>query len=251
MDLSVYVDGASRGNPGPAAAGVVIREMTTENPIHEAGYRLANSTNNVAEYRGLIRALEVVRNIPQWRGGDVAIYSDSQLMVRQITGEYRVKSADLQPLLQDVQILLVKLGAWRIRHVPREQNKRADELANLALDAGRDVIVLAGDGSKATGPAGGAASGGAKGGAATASSSSNAGLQWHAWLLKSPGAKCPAKCPAKTPFIFGPATPAGFCIHAAQAVFDENPTLWADAGRSTAQTECQRCGATIEVEAVK
>ena len=151
MDLTIYIDGASRGNPGPASAGVVIREFKSQAIVHEAGYLLDNSTNNVAEYRGLIRALEVVKKLTDWDGGGLHIFSDSQLMVRQITGEYRVKSPDLKPLLEEVQFHLMSLHPWQIQHVKRDKNKRADELANMALDAGKDVIARAGDGSKNTG----------------------------------------------------------------------------------------------------
>lgn len=242
MDVTAHIDGASRGNPGPAAAGIVIRELDAERTVHEAGYVLGHSTNNVAEYHGLIRALQLIPRIKGWDGGEVRIFSDSQLMVRQITGEYRVKSAGLAPLLDEAQMLLMRLERWQIRHVPREQNKRADELANMALDAGRDVIVVAGDGS-AVSPAPGAARTGA-------SNAAQPAFQWRAWLVKKPTKGCPANCPAKTPFTFGPSTPQGFCVFAAQAVFDENPTLWRESGKTNAQTSCPKCGVTIEVEQV-
>ncbi len=136
--FDVYVDGGSRGNPGPAAAGVVLLDADTGQPVFEAGYFLGRMTNNAAEYNGLIKALEACIAHEAQR---VCVTSDSQLMVRQILGEYRVKSADLQPLHTDAKALLGRIGDWKIRHVLRENNKRADELANVAMDAGDDVII--------------------------------------------------------------------------------------------------------------
>jgi ribonuclease HI len=79
---------------------------------------------------------------PDARGSAVTIHSDSELLVRQLTGQYQVKSATLAPLFHQVQTLLLKLGRWTIRHVPREENQRADQLANLAMDQRRDVVVV-------------------------------------------------------------------------------------------------------------
>jgi ribonuclease HI len=250
MKLALHIDGASRGNPGPAAAGVVVRDLTNNKNIHEAGYLLGQSTNNVAEYNGLIRGLDVVLRIKDAATGEVHIHSDSQLMVRQVTGEYRMKSEDLRPLLQQANTRLRQLKGWTIDHVLRDKNQRADELANMALDAGRDVILIAGDGS-ATSAAGGPARAKAPASSATSGPAAAArpagGLQFTAKLTAAPGAKCPARCPAKTPFHFGPSTPAQFCIHAAQAVFDEDPTLWRESHTSQAQTQCPRCGVSVEI----
>ncbi len=266
MDLSVHIDGASRGNPGPASAGIAIKQVEPPKVIHEAGYILGRMTNNVAEYQGLLRGLDLLDAILKAmksqgiKVGRVHINSDSQLMVRQITGEYRVKSADLQPLLEEAQAKLLKLSDWVIRHVPREQNARADLLANQALDAGRDVILVAGPGTKAAvTPAGGGADSDAVSASASPSSAAvgkagantapkYTGLRFRAWLVQHPGNACPARCPVKTPFVFGPGLPAGFCLHAAQAVFDENPTLWREAAVSSSQTECPKCGVAIEIE---
>lgn len=245
MDFNINIDGASRGNPGPASAGVVVRDRATGKPIHEAGYLLGQSTNNVAEYNGLLRGLEVIAKIPREPSSEIHLHSDSQLMVKQIIGEYRVKSADLQPLVAEAQSRLRKLGnKWKINYVPREQNKRADELANMALDAGRDVIVLAGDGSTAT-----PSSPVARASAAVSPSTIAAapGSLFTARLTAAPGAQCPAHTPAKTPFAFGPKTPANFCIFATQAVFDEDPTLWRESKTTEAQTQCAKCGVSIEI----
>jgi len=139
MNLTIHIDGGARGNPGPAAAGVVLVTADDRPAIlHEAGYFLGHTTNNVAEYSGLLRALELT--VPL-RPHHVNIFSDSELMVRQLTGQYRVKSPDLKPLYAKATAMLVKLDGWKINHVYREENKRADELANMAMDAKRDVIV--------------------------------------------------------------------------------------------------------------
>jgi len=138
MHLRIHVDGGSRGNPGPAAAGVVIHDLAAAADILAAGYFLGQTTNNVAEYSGLLRGLEIALKLG---GENLEIFSDSELMVRQLQGEYRVKSPDLQPLYRKALALLSKFQCWRITHVRREFNQRADELANQSLDARRDVIV--------------------------------------------------------------------------------------------------------------
>ena len=138
MHLIIHIDGGARGNPGPAGAGVTIQDEAG-NLVHEAGYFLGRQTNNAAEYTALLRGLQRAAACGPER---VTIYSDSELLVKQITGEYRVKSPKLAQLFKQAQMLLVQLGRWSIRHVRREQNCRADELANLAMDQKRDVIVM-------------------------------------------------------------------------------------------------------------
>lgn len=137
MALLIHIDGGARGNPGPAGAGISI---TTDDghALYEAGFFLGSQTNNVAEYRALILALERVQDLP---AQPVIIHSDSELLVRQITGEYRVKNPRLAQLYEQAQMLLLRLGVWNIQHVRREQNRRADELANVAMDQRRNVIV--------------------------------------------------------------------------------------------------------------
>ncbi len=107
----IHIDGGARGNPGPAAAGVVIADAEDSTPIHEAGYALGRTTNNVAEYQGLLHALELASALSVEQ---VTVYSDSQLLVRQINGEYRVKSADLKPLFQQAQKFLRLFKTWQI-----------------------------------------------------------------------------------------------------------------------------------------
>lgn len=141
MGLILHVDGGSRGNPGPAGAGVVIA-WEDGRLIHEAGYFLGTQTNNGAEYHACIRALQRAQRCgPQ----PLHVHSDSELLVRQVTGEYQVKNPNLEALYHQVQLLLLKAPRWQFKHVPREKNRRADQLANMAMDAGADVIVFDAD----------------------------------------------------------------------------------------------------------
>ena len=138
MGLSVvaHVDGGSRGNPGPAAAGVVVSAADDGTVLFEGGYFLGRATNNVAEYHGLLKALDAARRL----GADeVSIRSDSELMVRQMNGEYRVKNAGLKPLFEQASGAARSFRKFDIRHVRRQQNVDADRLANQAMDLKRNV----------------------------------------------------------------------------------------------------------------
>ena len=125
----VYSDGASRGNPGPAAVGWVI--VTSDGIVAEGNDRIGETTNNRAEYEGLIRALEAARDY----GFDVVdVRVDSQLAVKQVRGEWDTNDPDLRERRVTVRELLASFDDWSLQHVPREVNERADELANEALD---------------------------------------------------------------------------------------------------------------------
>ncbi|MFC6938877.1 ribonuclease HI [Salinirubellus sp. GCM10025818] len=128
----VYFDGACRGNPGPAAVGYVL--VTGDGIAAEGGDRIGRATNNRAEYEALIRALEVARD---FGFEEVVVRGDSQLVVRQVRGEWNTNDPDLRERRVRVRELLEGFGSWSIEHVPREINDRADELANEALDDGR------------------------------------------------------------------------------------------------------------------
>lgn len=124
------VDGGSRGNPGPAAYGVVIRDGKGEIVARLKKY-IGHNTNNVAEYFGLIAALDYA----QTHGiRSLRVESDSELMVKQMRGQYKVKSADLRPLFERAKKMAQTLETFRIEHVYREQNRDADALVNQALD---------------------------------------------------------------------------------------------------------------------
>ncbi|HEY7728101.1 MAG TPA: ribonuclease HI family protein [Candidatus Eisenbacteria bacterium] len=131
MRYVVHTDGAARGNPGPAAIGIVIAHPDGH-VVYEASRTLGTHTNNEAEYLALIAALEYLRGA-RIRAAD--FYLDSELVVRQLRGEYRVKEPRLRGLHGQVVMLLNAVPQHSIRHVPREKNARADALANEALDA--------------------------------------------------------------------------------------------------------------------
>ena len=131
MKYIVHTDGAARGNPGPAAIGVVIEDEQGRT-VYEASRALGVRTNNEAEYLALITALEYLRDI---RPAEVEFLLDSELVVKQLNGQYKVKEPRLQSLHGQAIMLLNVVGKHRIRHVRRKDNARADELANEALDA--------------------------------------------------------------------------------------------------------------------
>jgi ribonuclease HI len=128
--FTLYCDGASRGNPGPAALGAVLYDEAGE-PVAEVSEAIGEATNNVAEYGALVAGLERAVALGVDR---ILVRLDSQLLVRQITGEYRVKAAGLKPLYRKVRWLLAKIDTIEIEHIPREENTVADGLANAALD---------------------------------------------------------------------------------------------------------------------
>ena len=130
----IWVDGASHGNPGPAAIGAVIKDEESR-PIARISQRIGTTTNNQAEYRAIIAALEKAIKLGATH---VELNSDSELVVKQINGRYRVKKATLKPLYQQVKQRQSLLTGFTITHIPREQNTEADKLANAALDLAVD-----------------------------------------------------------------------------------------------------------------
>ncbi len=136
LRLEAFIDGGARGNPGPAAAGVVLRTRDDKTVVHEQGIFLGRTTNNVAEYQGLLAALRAAANL---HAAELHVYSDSELLVRQVNGQYRVRQPHLQVLHQQAAALARGVPKFTISHVRREHNTHADHLVNLALNAGRDV----------------------------------------------------------------------------------------------------------------
>ncbi|MGE5508111.1 MAG: ribonuclease HI family protein [Chitinophagales bacterium] len=126
----IYTDGAARGNPGPAGIGYLIYDEAGQVLVADSDY-LGETTNNVAEYTALLRALEKAQILS---GGPVQVYSDSELMVRQLNGVYQVKHPGLLPLYNEARRLLAGFNRWSITHVPREKNKEADRLSNEGID---------------------------------------------------------------------------------------------------------------------
>ncbi len=141
MKLLLNTDGGSRGNPGPAAYGYVIQDITSGLPaqagagiiLEKCGNYVGITTNNIAEYEGLLAGVKwVVEHYPQ---SELSIKMDSLLIVNQIKGLFKVKNPGLLPKFQEVRGYLAKLPAWSIEHTYREGNSLADSLVNQALDA--------------------------------------------------------------------------------------------------------------------
>jgi ribonuclease HI len=128
--VRAHIDGGSRGNPGPAGFGVHIETESGETLAELYGY-LGRATNNVAEYAALLAAL---RWADERSCAGLNVFSDSELLVRQFRGEYKVRNEGLRPLYLKARLLATRLPAFRIAHVPREENKAADALANRAMD---------------------------------------------------------------------------------------------------------------------
>jgi ribonuclease HI len=156
LRLIVRTDGAARGNPGPASAGAVLIDAAAPGARHPLAAPLATvseylgiQTNNVAEYTALVRALEVAQGLG---AVEVDLLLDSQLIVEQISGRWRVKDVKLRPLWEAARRLLLGLGRWSAVHVPRAENAAADRLANEAIDrvmaGGPASVVVLPDGER-------------------------------------------------------------------------------------------------------
>jgi ribonuclease HI len=133
VKVVVYVDGGSRGNPGPAAAASVVSSPEGE-VLDEASELLGTQTNNVAEYRALLLGLTRARALG---ATEVEVVNDSELIAKQVQGLYKVKHAAMRPLHSDALTALRGFAAWKVRTVPRAQNAHADALVNAALDGAR------------------------------------------------------------------------------------------------------------------
>ncbi len=131
MKFRAYIDGAARGNPGPAGAGVFV-EPERDRPALEFYEPLGATTNNVAEYRALLLALE---RAEEAGADDVDIRSDSRLLVEQLRGNFKIRAEHLKPLLAEAVLRAKRFRSFAITHIPRENNIRADRLANLGADA--------------------------------------------------------------------------------------------------------------------
>jgi ribonuclease HI len=130
--LVVHVDGGARGNPGPAAIAAVVADPDGT-VLDERAETIGHATNNVAEYRALLLGIERAR---AHGARELDLVGDSELIARQVRGEYRVKDASLRQLHSQVKVALADFDGWSIRNVPRAENAHADRLVNEALDAG-------------------------------------------------------------------------------------------------------------------
>jgi phosphoribosylglycinamide formyltransferase 1 len=137
-EIIAHIDGGSRGNPGPAASAFVLT-TSSGSRLKAQAFFLGEATNNIAEYTGLLKALEAAEQIGTER---LSVFSDSELLVKQLSGQYKVKSEHIAPLFQKAADLLSSFKSWKIKHIPREQNKLADKLVNQALDSQRDIDAI-------------------------------------------------------------------------------------------------------------
>lgn len=138
--VTIFTDGGSRGNPGPAAGAYVLVDDSGK-IIGGKGVFIGKATNNVAEYTGMLEGIEAASTMGI---KELKLFSDSELMVKQIKGIYRVKSPTLKPLHTQIMELLKTFDKWQIKHVYRENNKDSDQLANDAMDKKQDVVLKAG-----------------------------------------------------------------------------------------------------------
>jgi len=129
MAYQIYSDGASRGNPGPSGIGAVI--LKDGKVVHEIAKYIGVTTNNVAEYEALLAALDYC---VKHKLSPIEVLADSQLMIRQLTGQYKVKHPNIIPLFKRAKDYLVHLEIMGFKHVPREENKHADQLSNDGID---------------------------------------------------------------------------------------------------------------------
>ena len=132
--LIIYCDGGSRGNPGPAGLGAVIYDKD-KNKLFEISEFLGVSTNNQAEYKGVLKAIEKAKEM---KAKELTFYLDSELIVKQMNGQYRVKNKDLLPIYMEIRKYILEFEKVEFNHVRREYNKEADALANMAMDANSD-----------------------------------------------------------------------------------------------------------------
>jgi ribonuclease HI len=134
MKFIVHTDGGARGNPGPAAIGVVIQD-DTKKVLQEFGKKIGEATNNVAEYTAVAEALRALKNLVG-ESPEIEFFLDSTLVVHQLNGLFKIKDSTLRSLATDIRILETEVGGVvRYSAIPREQNHRADFLVNQALDA--------------------------------------------------------------------------------------------------------------------
>jgi len=207
-ELELYVDGGARGNPGPAACAFVLKEPEG-NILGTEGFFLGQTTNNVAEYSGLIQGLQAAKKLGV---KELHIFSDSELMVKQIIGEYRVKNKDLQELHRQVQRLLLAFDRWQIKHIRRELNADADFLVNETLDTGGNGSVKPKPKKKPHEPM-------TEQLTFLEKIAGDVNVKVLVEVVSPPTEEnCPALMQKGQCFVFTEFVPAGICIHAAQSL---------------------------------
>ncbi len=245
MTWTAYIDGGSRGNPGTAGAGVYLVDEQNR-AVLAVGFYLGRMTNNEAEYQGLLNSLRLLEAAG---ASQVRIFSDSELLVRQIQGEYRVKAPGLKPLFAQAHAGLERFAEWRIGHVYREQNTMADALANRAMDRMSDVVqsdVLGLMKAPKQAPPEKATN------SPAAQVAPDRPSTVQARVIRDPGeGVCPAAMRRGLEFSFSEMTPAGFCMGACPAVLKAVIGLQAappgQDGPVTVKCEHPGCGAVFEL----
>ncbi len=141
MTIYAFTDGASRGNPGESGIGIILKDEHGKNLKIIYGY-IGQATNNVAEYKALLACLNMALATPLKQGDQLIVHSDSELMVRQFNGEYKVKDQTLKRYFQQALRLIEKATfGFTIKQIAREENKEADRLANLGIDSRRKIKI--------------------------------------------------------------------------------------------------------------
>lgn len=210
MAWTAFIDGGSRGNPGPAAAGVSLLDPKGREAF-AGGFFLGRATNNQAEYQALIHALTL---LVRAKAPAITIRSDSELLVRQIRGEYRVKSPDLKPLFERARDLLEGWSQRSVEHVPRSRNARADAMANAAMDIKGDIVKL--DRLRLVDPQAGRPPK-----PAAQSKKTPARPVVEARVMRSPSPpRCPAGLKKGQVFEFGDTVPSSLCLGGCAGVLD-------------------------------
>lgn len=135
MNIKIYTDGASRGNPGPASYGYVILNDKDE-VIKKEGKAIGNTTNNVAEYTAVLSAFTFVKEYiaKGQKIESIELFADSKLVIEQLSGRFKIKAAHLLLILQKIQKIVLEMDSVKYKHIPRELNSAADSMANQALD---------------------------------------------------------------------------------------------------------------------
>ena len=128
--IEIYVDGGSRGNPGPSGVGVLVLDAGGKR-LKEISKYIGEATNNIAEYNALLYGLEEALIL---KADEIVVNLDSELVAKQLTGDYRVKDAGLKPLFERAMNMLKSFKSFEIRHIEREKNKEADKLVNRAIN---------------------------------------------------------------------------------------------------------------------
>jgi uncharacterized repeat protein (TIGR04076 family) len=235
--IQLFVDGGSRGNPGPAACAYVIKNADGE-ILKVEGIYLGDATNNVAEYKALLNGLDA---LSQMNIHELAILSDSELMVKQLIGEYHVRDKNLMELFEQVQRKLLGFDRWHIKHIRRELNRDADQVVNETLD-------------RQTGPQKQETD--QMAGTATEPSTCTSSAKIMAEVVQpSNNAECPAPMQKGQCFVFSSCLPAGLCIHAAADLLpavramQTNPSEKTD---SPVTIQCKKsgCGAAFELRRI-